>query len=109
MIPANRAPIYAACVYPDLAELCRKHGYALAIHGSLARDFDLVAIPWVKTVSDPDLVVKEITETFATKEIGTPQTKEHGRITYILSWMGEAFMDFSFMPGAINHFSGIPE
>lgn len=98
MKPANRAPIYTACVYPELAELCRKHGYALAVHGSLARDFDLVAIPWTNEAAAPETVVKEITESFSIKEIGQPATKEHGRINYTLSWMGEAFMDFSFMP-----------
>lgn len=44
MKPANNAPVYA-CMYQELAEICRAHGYALAIHGSMARDFDLIAIP----------------------------------------------------------------
>lgn len=38
MKPPNYAPVYAAALYPDLAELFRSHGYALACHGSLARD-----------------------------------------------------------------------
>ena len=46
MKPANRAAVYAAALYPDLAEIAREHGYALAVHGSLARDFDLIAVPW---------------------------------------------------------------
>ena len=98
MKPANRAPIYAACCYPDLAEICRTYGYALAIHGSLARDFDLVAIPWSENTATPQVVVKRIAEAFAVHEIGEPEIKAHGRICYTLSWMGEAFMDFSFTP-----------
>lgn len=98
MKPANRAPIYAACCYPGLAEICRKHGYALAVHGSLARDFDLVAIPWTITPSEPSAIVEEITTAYAVHQIGLPTGKEHGRICYTLSWMGEAFMDLSFMP-----------
>ena len=97
MKKANRAPIYAACVYPELAGICRKAGYALAVHGSLARDFDLVAIPWAENVINPELVIKEITKTFSVKQIGEPERKLHGRLCYTLSWMGEAFMDFSFI------------
>lgn len=41
----NRAPFYA-CIYHGLCETARKHGYALAIHGTVATDLDLVAIPW---------------------------------------------------------------
>jgi hypothetical protein len=98
MKPANRAPIYAACCYPDLAEICRSGGYALAIHGSLARDFDLVAIPWDENTVTPQVVIERITEAFAVREIGEPEIKAHGRLCYTLSWMGEAFMDFSFTP-----------
>lgn len=100
MKPANFAPIYVG-LYPELAEITRKHGYALAAHGSLARDFDLICIPWVANPSEPKIVVDEITSIFSLKlsnEIN-PTIKEHGRICYtlILSF-GECFLDFSFMP-----------
>lgn len=100
MKPANFAPIYVG-LYPELAEITRKHGYALAAHGTLARDFDLICIPWIKKPSEPQVVVDEITSTFALKVTGKPNPKimEHGRICYtlILSF-GECFLDFSFMP-----------
>ena len=43
----TRGPIFA-CLYPGLCDVARDHGYALAIHGSLVNDFDLVAIPWTE-------------------------------------------------------------
>lgn len=98
MKPANRAPICAACCYPYLAEICRSHGYALSVHGSLARDFDLVAIPWAETVSPPQEVLDSICGKFSVRVIGEPGEKQHGRVAYTLAWLGEAFMDFSFMP-----------
>lgn len=98
MKPANYAPVYA-CLYPELAEITRKHGYALAAHGSMARDFDLVCIPWIDEPADPEVVVKEITSTFAIKEVGGPPSLRcHGRLIYSLSLsFGECFLDFSFM------------
>tara|TARA_R110002050_G_scaffold69003_2_gene149419 strand:+ start:380 stop:808 length:429 start_codon:yes stop_codon:yes gene_type:complete len=55
MKDANRAPWYG-CLYHGLAEIARKHGYALAIHGSVLSDLDLVAVPWTeKAVSAEEL------------------------------------------------------
>ncbi len=100
MKPANFAPVYVG-LYPELAEITRKHGYALAAHGSCARDFDLICIPWVPNPSKPQTVVDEITNTFAIKlGKGAPfEIKEHGRICYtLIISFGECFLDFSFMP-----------
>lgn len=101
MKPANFAPVYA-CMYPQLAELCRQHGYALAAHGTLGRDFDLIAIPWVDVPypSDPQMVVNDMCESFSVREVGGPPSlREHGRLVFSLSLsFGECFLDLSFMP-----------
>lgn len=72
MKPANNAPIYCG-LYVDLAEIARKHGYAMALHGSMARDFDLICIPWVELPSNPQAVVDEICSTFAIRDAGNGQ------------------------------------
>lgn len=98
MKPANYAPIYA-CVYAQLAEIARSHGYAMAAHGSLAADFDLVCIPWVEGASDPQSVIDEITSSFCIEQAGKPEVKEHGRVAYTISFsFGECRLDLSFMP-----------
>ena len=104
MKPAIYAPVYCA-LYPELAELVREHGYALAIHGSMARDFDLICIPWVKYPTDPDAVVAAITGRFAIRQIGEPAMKAHGRQAWTISIKhGECAIDLSFMP---RHEAGI--
>jgi hypothetical protein len=55
---SNYAPIYAAALYPELSEIARSHGYALAVHGSLARDFDLICVPWAVQISEPKNCVR---------------------------------------------------
>lgn len=98
MKPANFAPVYCA-LYPELAEIARKHGYAMAIHGTMARDFDLIYIPWVDKPSTPEAVVEEITTTFATTDITNPGYKPHGRLAYSVCFgFCEFFADLSFMP-----------
>lgn len=98
MKPATFAPIYLG-LYPPLAEVARKHGYALAAHGTLGRDFDLICVPWADEPSEPQIVVNEIVQEFDIKQIGVPEKMKHSRICYTLEVsFGGCFLDFSFMP-----------
>lgn len=45
MKPPTRAPFYAA-MYHGLCDTARAHGYALAIHGTVTSDLDIIACPW---------------------------------------------------------------
>lgn len=109
MKPATTAPAYAA-MYHELAECARKHGYALAIHGSLSRDFDLIAIPWVEDAGSPDDVIKEMTSTFALRNVDSGTAKPHGRQAYSLAcgW-GECALDLQFMPRVRKPYSSSDE
>jgi hypothetical protein len=99
MKEATSSPVFCA-IYPELATLAREHGYALSIHGSLARDFDLVAIPWADEVQPPQSLVDAIVREFAFDQHGEPITKAHGRTCYSLlgrlGWVGH--IDLSFVP-----------
>lgn len=44
--PEQFQQIYTAAL-PKLRATARAAGYALAVHGSMRRDLDLIAIPWV--------------------------------------------------------------
>lgn len=86
-------------LYPRLAEIIRRHGYAAAVHGSMQRDLDLICIPWVEECSDPELVVEEITSCFALHQVGPPEARPHGRRAWLLSiGFGECALDLQFMP-----------
>ncbi len=103
MQAANNAPIYAACLYPELSEFMRTKGWALAVHGSLARDFDLVAIPWHPDPVPPALCVEGICHYWAFRSVGEPETRLHGRLIYTIALkFGECFLDLSFMPTTPN-------
>ena len=94
----NYAPVYAAAMYPDLARLFVSHGYALAVHGSLARDFDLVAVRWAEAISPPSVVLEELVKLFDVQIIGEPTIKPHGRIAHTLSvGFGQCAVDLSFV------------
>ncbi len=98
-IKPNFGPVYAAAMYPELAGIFQRHGYALAVHGSIARDFDLIAVPWAEVVADREAVLKAVEGHFAVNILRDFAERKHGRIAYTLSvgW-GECAIDLSFLP-----------
>jgi hypothetical protein len=101
MKEANLGPFYAAGLYPKLAEIFRAHGYALAVHGSLANDFDLIAVPWVDEAGDPQGVLDELMSKFAfDRDHDRGLTaKPHSRVAYKIHMsFGNCSLDISFTP-----------
>lgn len=108
-----RAAAYAA-FYPMLQQVARRHGYALAIHGTLHRDFDLIAVPWVKDASDRLTLIKALRKTTRAVTWGrrqdrlkvyrdcSPTEKPHGRFAYSLHFTEHgghgAYLDISVLP-----------
>lgn len=52
-------PCYAV-MYPALVAIARSHGYALAVHGSMTRDFDLIAVPWTEEAGEALPMIEEM-------------------------------------------------
>ena len=117
------APMFA-CLYPGLCEITRKNGYALAIHGSLIADMDLVAVPWTDAAIDgedlkdvlmdhigacgyADLLkrggmsdenVDFILQQKEGREASGATRKPHGRLAWNLHLDAGAKIDLSIMP-----------
>lgn len=100
MKPANHAPVYAA-MYSELSEFFRSRGYALAIHGSLIKDFDLIAVPWVPFPKNHKQLLTELEKEFALKVLSPGTLKPCNRIAYsIVISHGECAIDLSFTGGS---------
>jgi hypothetical protein len=41
-----------------LCDIARENGYALAIHGSVTTDLDLIAVPWTETACDAETLMQ---------------------------------------------------
>ena len=106
MKPANYGPFYAAGLYPALAEVFRAHGYALAVHGSVASDFDLIAVPWVEDAGEIADIIADVMKAFACSKFALSTDKDggtrpHGRTAYKIHMsFGPCALDVSFMPKA---------
>ena len=47
-------------ILPTIREVARKSGYAIGVHGSLTRDMDLIAVPWIEKPLKPATLVQRI-------------------------------------------------
>jgi hypothetical protein len=97
-----------------LREVARQNGYALAVHGSLARDIDLIAVPWADVCAEPValaeqimLKAREVNEGIAFmaphedsmwRQAGSPGAKPHGRLVWSFHLGGGPYIDLSVMP-----------
>jgi len=82
-----------------LREAARPLGYALTVHGSLARDLDLVAIPWAAEAAPPEELVAALV--LASGGLQGPHAnnpKPHGRRGWTISLGAGAYIDLSVMP-----------
>lgn len=95
-VKTTNAPLYASA-YAKLVPVARQHGYALAIHGSMARDLDLVAVPWVAHPSSPTNLVAAFAEAVYFNSTSGPSPALHGREIWTLTFPGECFVDLSVM------------
>jgi hypothetical protein len=53
---------FYAVTFAEIRLVAKANGYALALHGSLRTDLDVVAIPWTEEAADEETLVKAICE-----------------------------------------------
>ena len=86
-----------------IQQLAQEHGYALCVHGSIVRDFDLIAVPFDDVVKPHlellDAIKKVIVIEKNSKEVFDKVGYEpHGRICYTIECGGGGYFDISFTP-----------
>lgn len=95
---------------PALRHVAYRCGYALAVHGSLKTDIDLIAVPWRETAVGQAYVAEEIRKT-AEQIIGcavvrkydpNPEKKPCGRLAWAFYLQPEdiegPYIDLSVFP-----------
>ena len=100
-IPAIREATGAFCrsileaILPPIREAAKFKGYAVAVHGSLKRDIDLLAVAWVEDACPADELAETIRGVTAgvlgnCLITGAVGQKPHGRRAYTLIHPGFA-------------------
>lgn len=98
----NWRPSYYAIFYPQLREIAIEHGYTLAIHGSMGRDMDLIAVAWADEVKPHyDMILKMcelVGGIMTTDHLPQLNEKPHGRLSYTIPIIMDRFIDISVIP-----------
>lgn len=102
-VPLNGKPSFYACLYSDFRQVAIENGYALAIHGSMQSDMDLLAVAWTEEAIPHEelveLLFNKISATIWKEHTFKDVTiKPHGRLAYTLHILGDWFIDLSIIP-----------
>ncbi len=96
-------PVTYVHFYSMLVPVAKEHGYALALHGTVQRDLDMIAVPWTEKPSSHQDLLEAFCDALGIKKtFRVPDhhrgEKLHGRVAYNIPVMDDAWMDISIMP-----------
>ena len=63
-VVTNGRAVFYACIWDDFRQAAMDKGWALALHGSLASDMDIMAMPWVEGASSSDEMIEALEDCF---------------------------------------------
>lgn len=93
-------PAFYAFMYTKLREVALECGYALAVHGTLASDLDLVAVAWKDDCVSERQLVRALDATLERTtwlgdNLDSRKVMEAGRVCYTLSVASDWFIDLT--------------
>lgn len=84
--PTHARPSLYAYYYFGLKEIALEHGYNLVVHGSMNRDLDLIAIPWVAEVKPYEEMMDAFMDYLGGRYLtGSSTITHHGRRWYVIN------------------------
>lgn len=95
---------FYATVFPNLKAVAHRHGWALALHGSLQHDMDLMAMPYEENPSKPADLIHALCDCLGVPDchVRLDRGKFNGRIIYIIYIANGLYLDISM----VNHALG---
>jgi hypothetical protein len=98
---------------PAIRGAARDLGYAIGLHGTLARDYDLIAVPWTEDAAHPDDLAMAVSKAAGCVRCRVfrdqGEGKPHGRLVYSFDWdkdnyENHGYIDLSVTPRIVNPF-----
>lgn len=98
VVTNGRAVFYAA-MWDDFRQAALNKGWALALHGSLANDMDIMAMPWTKEASTPMEMINALRNCFdKPREIGCSTSEmPNSRMVYTMSIWSDFYLDINII------------
>lgn len=101
-ITSNGRAAFYASIWPDLKQAATQHGWALGLHGSLATDMDIMAMPWDENASSVEDMLKSISDCFTGSifkdgHIVPFYGKANGRVVYTMTIFSDFYLDINII------------
>ena len=99
----NGRAVFYACMWNDFRQAALDCGWALALHGSLANDMDIMAMPWVEDAKPVEEMIKAIEACLTIPKEGHHHEtkpfygKPHGRVVYTIHIFADFYIDISII------------
>lgn len=101
-ITCNGRAAFYATIWDDLRQAAMDCGWALALHGSLNSDMDIMAMPWVEDAVTADEMIDKLAACFGFSEywikhqLSVDRTsKPNGRVVYTIPIHGDFYLDIN--------------
>lgn len=99
-VTTNGRAAFYACMWDDFRQAAMDCGWALGLHGSLASDMDIMAMPWTENATSADDMIKYmIGKCFSgnrmAKFVKHDGEKPNNRVVYTISIFSDFYLDIN--------------
>lgn len=100
--------IFWVFMWPEIRRVAYEHGWAVALHGSIVHDLDLMAMPWVEEHSSADVLAEKLSEVIGTKYDAPKRVikydgeKPNNRVVYTII-SGQTWIDLNVIKEVEPH------
>lgn len=100
ILASNGKAVFYASIYSDLKKAAMNCGWALGLHGSLASDMDIMAMPWTEDAKPVDEMIQALSDCF----IDNPWKDQHmiphydkpnNRVVYTMPICSDFYLDIN--------------
>lgn len=99
-VTCNGRPAFYACMWEDIRQCAMDNGWAVALHGSISSDMDIMAMPWVEKSATFEKLVAKISQLFNGNQMAenyfiTYDEKPYNRVVATIPIFADFYLDIS--------------
>ena len=100
IITTNGKAAFYATIYDELKKVAMDCGWALGLHGSLANDMDIMAMPWTEDAKPVEEMIRALSNIFEDNPFKDLHTipyyeKPNNRVVYTISIWDDWYLDIN--------------
>jgi hypothetical protein len=101
-VTTNGRAAFYACMWNDFRQAAMDCGWALGLHGSLASDMDIMAMPWTEDATSADDMIHHLIDVcFYNNKLSDFDVhrgeKPNNRVVYTISIWADYYLDINII------------